>query len=88
MALPMAAFLDVTWEKIWSRSISAGLALAFIVLNIFQSIQYSDGMLHWDSMSKAFYWTMFGKRQFLPEAEKEKLLQHPDNDKALEYGHE
>jgi hypothetical protein len=36
----------------------------FVVLNIFQTYQYSMGLIHWSRMSKEFYWRVFGKTEF------------------------
>jgi hypothetical protein len=32
-----------------------------IGLNLFQSFQYKNGIMHWDDMTKEKYWRVFGK---------------------------
>lgn len=53
---------------------SAGLAVLTIILllNIFQTIQYANGTLHGDRMTREYYFATFGKLQ--PSEEDKKLL--------------
>jgi hypothetical protein len=37
------------------------LVVLLIGLNLFQSYQYSLNIIHWDSMTKEYYWKVFGK---------------------------
>ena len=57
------------------------LSLAFsvlltgcIALNVFQSYQYSEGIIHCDRMSEAYYWQVFGKTKINPDDYEKYLL--------------
>ena len=39
----------------------------FSYLNLFQSQQYREGMLHWDSMGKRLYWATFLKYGYVKD---------------------
>ena len=45
-------------------------------------MQYREGSIHWDSMTKEAYWASFGKLHIPKNFEK--MLKHPDYDKAKE----
>ena len=84
LSLPMAAFF--TWvSKQWKALMAATLLFAFatVYLNLFQTFQYANGWLHWDSMSKGFYWATFNKKGWLPEDISKKLQDPPDYDAAM-----
>lgn len=60
--------------------------LAFIGLNIFQTQQRRHLVIHWDSMTKEAYWTYFLTYKFNTQqdwVDQEKLLNHPNYQKAL-----
>lgn len=66
LSLPLAATIEFfnqnkpTYKKtIFYIGISAILAL-----NIFQTYQYSMGLIHWSRMTPAYYWRVFGKIDF------------------------
>jgi len=62
---------------------SAFLTLLILItfLNVFQSYQYSLSIIHWDRMTKAYYWKVFGKTHFNEEATKY-LMSDEDYNKA------
>jgi hypothetical protein len=81
LALPLAAL----WRWAFSRGWIPGavvilLAGFFIRLNLFQSRQYREGMLHWDSMSKEMYKATFLKMGYVKDADK--LIDPPDYEAA------
>jgi hypothetical protein len=71
LALPMAALVDfilVKWRTnrfLLSAFIIVGLF--FLSLNLFQSYQYDQNILHWDRMSKETYWKTFGRTKLSRE---------------------
>ena len=62
LALPMSLILERIYtsqlKKAWKMLISVVFAW-FIFLNVFQSYQYHRGFLHWDRMSRAYYFATF-----------------------------
>lgn len=84
-----SAFLSIPMAALYSRieKIRFGFAslsfvlLLLISLNQFQIYQYRHSLIHWDSMTKKYYWAVFGTLQH--DKEREKLLQAPDYEKAL-----
>lgn len=43
------------------------LVMLIICLNLFQSYQYSQSIIHWDRMDKVYYWKVFGKTHITDE---------------------
>jgi len=81
LAFPLAALWKWALQKGWITGTILGvLAIFFIRLNLFQSAQYREGMLHWDSMSKKMYWQTFLNRGYVKDADK--ILDPPDYDAA------
>jgi hypothetical protein len=82
LALPMGAF----YEKVLSSSRKIRLVFLGIVtyltwLNLFQTAQKRRGIIHYDGMTRALYWTVFNdlyhSRDFWNQ------LQQPDYESAL-----
>ncbi len=74
LSIPFGAF--VVWiseRKIPVRLMALFLAGFLIWLNLFQSRQYRSTLLHWDSMSKAAYWAIWGTQSW-PENYPELLI--------------
>ncbi len=64
LILPLAAALSYIYKSNKSTILKSGLGLIllfFIVLNIFQTYQFSIRLIHGDRMTKAYYWKVFGK---------------------------
>ena len=68
---------------------------SFVLLNLFQTLQKRNGVIHWDSMSKESYWAFFTKIKMenAKDWDRQKvLLKYPDYNKArsgkLEYDFE
>ena len=60
MAIPLAALISQSGKFSLSARIAIGLAMTFLVfLNIFQTYQYKEVLIHWNSMTKESYWTIF-----------------------------
>lgn len=62
MAIPLAAF--ITWsseKKILIKILTLAVVFILIGHNLFQTKQYYNEAIHWDSMSKEAYWESFGR---------------------------
>jgi hypothetical protein len=60
MALPLAAFISILLKrKSWLKWAGLFLIALFIYYNIFQTIQFKRGILHFVAMSKTSYWASF-----------------------------
>jgi len=74
MTIAMGFFF--TWlfaQKTRVKVIGFGFVTFFLVLNIFQTIQFDKGVLHGDRMTKDYYFSTFGKLHVTQES-KELLL--------------
>jgi hypothetical protein len=90
LSIPLASLMAFVFEtsasKIWSGALKLfTLLLVFlgIALNLFQSMQYTNGLIHHNSMSKKTYWLVFGKYK-LNEQEQGEFwgsLKEPDYEK-------
>jgi hypothetical protein len=82
LSIPLAVFLEYLFAKGKAIKIIASILLfLFIILNLFQSLQYRRTIIHWDSMTKESYCAVFGKLKF-PKNYSE-LIQTPDYENAL-----
>ena len=82
MAIPLAAFLSFFIDKsLLKRGLFGILLILFVSLNQFQMNQYRTSLLHWDSMTRKAYFSIFLKKNW-PEGY-DKMIQVPDYDKAL-----
>lgn len=78
LAFSFAALVSFLYEK---YRVAWGILnvaiLGAIVLNTFQSEQFSAGILHWDSETKEHYWHVFGRSE--RSQTQDVLLQTPNN---------
>lgn len=65
----------------WQKYALLGVAALFVLLNLFQTLQYTRGLIHYDAMTPAAYRAVLG-RWDVPD-NFESLLDHPDYDQAL-----
>jgi hypothetical protein len=85
-ALPMAACFEWLFKK---SKVVAGFSLTviifFISLNLIQSYQCRNGIIHWDHMTKESYWNVFLKTNLTDEERiaNDKLLCNPDYQKEM-----
>jgi hypothetical protein len=68
--------------KSWLQKLTLAAFLLLTSLGIMQNIQYYNGAIHWDSMTKEAYINSFGRLN--PSARFHGLLEAPDYDKARE----
>jgi hypothetical protein len=80
MSIPLAAFLTLSFKWKFTSWASKILVIVFVGLNLFQSMQYRRGIIHWDSMTKNSYFLIFGESNY-PEGYSESL-KTPDYDTA------
>ncbi len=73
-------------QRFYLKIPAVATLLFCVVLNLNQIWQYSLGMLHWDSMSKKAYWSIFLKDR--PPSNFQELLQQPDYEQAKLGGEE
>lgn len=89
VSIPLAALVERVIEiRTFSiKMVFAAVFLFFIVLNIFQSYQYYNAVIHWDRMSRAYYWRVFGKMEVSAE-DQELLMSEYDywHDKDIGWG--
>ncbi len=81
MAIGLAVFLAYIWkQKLWIKYPVVLLVLMLTFLNVFNTIQYKYGCLHYDSMTKEAYYENFGHME--PYRKYWDLLQCPDYENA------
>ncbi len=73
LAFPIAAFSDFIFsqKQILLKWTFTMVFIFGISLNLFQSWQYHNSIIHWDSMNKAYYWRIFGKTK---SSEEDRML--------------
>lgn len=84
MALGLASLFTVLWKKrrpLLINIFAALLLVFFLGLNQLQSFQYRKACIHWDSMSREYYFAIFGKIKC--PYDKQNLLIHPDYPAAI-----
>ena len=68
LSVPLACLWTAAFKEGWIARISLLLIAGFFsFVNLFQSQQYREGMLHWDSMSKQLYWATFLKYGYVKD---------------------
>ncbi len=81
-AIPMAAMIDMLLKqkRKWIQVTTLSVIMLFILLNIFQIKQYNRGIIHYVSMTKEAYWSVFLKNK-IPDNYND-LLEYPDYEAA------
>ncbi len=81
MAFPLAALIEYAFfRKIWLKVIMGLVFLFILFLNQYQLYQYRIGILHWESMSRKAYWSIFLTRKV--PADYQNMLKNPNVDQA------
>ncbi|MFN8393836.1 MAG: hypothetical protein U0176_04095 [Bacteroidia bacterium] len=83
LALGMGALFTWAWNALNHRAYriaAVSVVGFFIVLNLFQTFQFSRGVIHYDSMSARAYWNAFGRDRRSPTQAQE--LEAPDYESA------
>jgi len=74
MAIPLGAFVfDILKRVRLFTFLSFFVMVLFVFLNLFQTKQFSKGIIHPSRMTAEYYWAVFGKRS-MPEQETQKLM--------------
>lgn len=84
LALPLAELVKRLKNK--GKLLKYGiisLSLALAGLNLFQTYQFKEGVIHPSRMTKDYYWAVFGKTD-VSEADKEKLLVYRNSTGEME----
>ncbi|MCB9196173.1 MAG: hypothetical protein H6598_08090 [Flavobacteriales bacterium] len=80
LAFPLAVWIDWIKEH-WTGIVNFSIMAVLITsLNLFQTIQYRYGSIHYHGMTKRAYWLNFGTRDPLPGFYD--IIDEPDYDKA------
>jgi hypothetical protein len=77
---PMSEFFYFSAGKL-KKAIYFSLLIFIVFLNIFQTYQYSMGLIHWSRMTKEYYWKVFGKVNFDRAANEQYLIPKTDEKK-------
>lgn len=83
LIFPLAAVLAYVLDKKekWLTQTTVVFSLLLIFHGLFQTQQYYNGAIHWNSMSKASYWDSFGRLH--PSKKFKSLLVAPDYKAAM-----
>lgn len=82
LSIPLAAATQYLMSgKTAIRSAFMSLVIILVTLNIFQTFQYSIGVIHWDSMTKKSYWDTYVRTKVSPAHYEQ--LDPPDYKAAL-----
>ncbi len=85
-AITLGFFISAVREKSRVLSyLSSTLIIFLIGLNLFQTLQRRNLVIHWDSMTKEAYWENLFTLKFSNQkdwVDQEKLLKHPNYEKA------
>lgn len=63
LLFPLSSFIEYIYKTTWKRALLIVLIAFFAALNIFQTWQSLVGIMESDSMSRAYYWHIFGKNK-------------------------
>ncbi|OYT11489.1 MAG: hypothetical protein B6I18_03980 [Bacteroidetes bacterium 4572_112] len=71
LAIPLGFFLTyISKKSLGIKAIVSVFIILFVGLNMFQSWQLKQGILHGDRMTSAYYFASFGETNFEPKNEK------------------
>ena len=85
MALGLASMFRWMLTRSWTIRLGSAVLVGFmLLLNLHQTWQFNLGMLHWDSMTKDSYWSIFLKD--VPPDNFQQLIDPPDYKAAMERG--
>jgi len=82
LVFPMATCYEKLFMRNWTRYFTIAFSSLLIALNLFQTAQYRNGIIHYDSMTKEAYWYVFLKPSLNPDERKklEDLIEFPHYD--------
>jgi len=82
MAFPLAAFIEYFfYRQLWLK-VFWGMVFSFVLyVNQYQMSQYFLCIIHWESMSKSAYWSIFLTKK--TPANYQEMLKNPNIEKAI-----
>jgi len=94
LAFPFAAFAQWVLFQLSSkqspllkritRTAFASILVLLVSFSIFQTVQYRVGLIHWNSMTKKAYWSVFLTMH--PKEDHRLHWRHPNHEKAMKEG--
>lgn len=73
LALPLGTALQWAWERMATRIAASGVCVAFLALNLFQTWQWTAGIISKERMTKSYYTAVFGRTN-VPDGANDLLL--------------
>lgn len=71
LAVPLGALINWAQQKrLAVKMLIGAIIVAGVFLNLFQTVQYGKGIIHWQKMNKEYYWRVFGRLQVSEEDKK------------------
>lgn len=68
LAVPLGALINWAQQQaIVVKTLLGAMIIAGVFLNLFQTVQYGKGIIHWQKMNKDYYWRVFGRMQVTNE---------------------
>ncbi|MFH1118806.1 MAG: hypothetical protein V1775_03215 [Bacteroidota bacterium] len=81
LAIPLGYFIDSVYRrKVLTRIFFTSLIAGFLVLNLFQTWQLNNYIIDPYRMTRAYYFSIFGKSAVSPETRNLLSIDHPLND--------
>ncbi|MCB9178127.1 MAG: hypothetical protein H6590_01700 [Flavobacteriales bacterium] len=77
LALPLGAVLQWAWERRSTRMLALCFSVGCILLNLFQTWQWSAGILSKERMTKAYYKAVFARTKIPADADRLLLVERP-----------
>lgn len=77
LAIPLGYFIESIGNKRKVKIVVYSIGLFFILLNLFQTWQFENGILSKERMTKAYYFSIFGKTKVPLNEEKLLLVERP-----------
>jgi hypothetical protein len=75
LAFPLGVFLTEMFKWRLLKWFFSSAIIVLIGLNLFQTWQYNNYIIHCDRMTMKYYWAVFGKTELKPEYEKLLLVE-------------
>lgn len=87
MALAIAGLIKIYWKKRKQRALILSFGGLCLVLNLFQTWQYNNGIIDQERMTQSYYWKVFGQTSIPEGAEKYLLVNrsYGPNDEMMKF---
>ncbi len=77
LALPVGAVLQWAWERRYTRIVSIAFCLGCVILSLFQTWQWANGIISKERMTKAYYKAVFARTKVPAGADRLLLVERP-----------